>query len=386
MKRSGDKWRLRDHVAFFSYRWLALALAVAATAISLPQGAATLTRDAGLLLLIAVFTVIATALAQSYVRVLRQRPGLLALDLLACAVILWLSGSAVLPFFPYALGALVLPALAFGWRGALFGAAAFAALDMVGLTAFSPAVGAAISPGELGARVLAPFAFAGAWAAIGRLVPRESPPTSQRAQWGDPQAGAAPEQGEAQPDRQSASVRIANIARAATPPAGLASNLAATTPLLTARAAAEPHPERPRRLLYDLPVSPDTSLAQALEQLAAVAARQSGVEVRASCLGEARPLNASQQMVLLRCAQEALLNVQQHARARSATLTLSFEPRAVTLAVQDDGVGLLDGTYERPGLHALRAVRYRLAELDGQLAVFDGDGGGLTLRATLPLD
>jgi signal transduction histidine kinase len=139
-------------------------------------------------------------------------------------------------------------------------------------------------------------------------------------------------------------------------------------------------------VLYDLHASPDVSLPTALEQLAAMAAHQSGLAISASCLGAARPLNASQQAILLRCAQEALLNVRQHARAHSAQLTLSFEPRAVVLSVQDDGVGLLDGTYERPGLHALRAVRYRLAELDGQLAVFDSEGGGLTLRATLPLD
>jgi hypothetical protein len=387
VKRSGDKWRLRDHVAFFSYRWLALAVAIVATALRL-QGAPAedLTRNAGLLLLIGVITVVATALAQSYVRVLRQRPGMLALDLVACSVILWLSGSTPLPFLPYALGALVLPGLAFGWRGAAFGAAAFAALDMVGLTVFNHTVGEALSPLALGARVLTPFAFAFIWAAAGRLLPREASPAGQRSAAGIAEAPPTAAPGQSPSGRQSAAIRVANIARADTPPAGLPANFAATTPLLLARAAAEAHPERPRRILYDLPASPDVSLAAALEQLATSASRRSGVEVRSTCVGEARPLNASQQMVLLRCAQEALLNVEQHARAHTALVTLSFEPRAVTLAVQDDGVGLLDGTYERPGLHALRAVRYRLAELDGQLAVFDNEGSGLTLRATLPLD
>ncbi|MFN3372105.1 MAG: ATP-binding protein, partial [Chloroflexus sp.] len=63
-----------------------------------------------------------------------------------------------------------------------------------------------------------------------------------------------------------------------------------------------------------------------------------------------------------------------------------IDDRSATLQVEDDGVGLLDGTYERPHLHALRALRYRVAEFDGQLAVFEGEQGGLTVRVTLPLE
>jgi len=58
----------------------------------------------------------------------------------------------------------------------------------------------------------------------------------------------------------------------------------------------------------------------------------------------------------------------------------------VALLIQDDGVGLLDGTHERPGLHALRAMQYRLAEFGGRLDVFETEGGGVTVRATMPLE
>ena len=49
-------------------------------------------------------------------------------------------------------------------------------------------------------------------------------------------------------------------------------------------------------------------------------------------------------------------------------------------------IHLIDGTYERPGLHALRAMQYRLAEHEGRLDVFELEGGGVTVRASLPLD
>jgi hypothetical protein len=382
VKRSAEQWRfsLSDHVAFFSYRWLAWV--VAALALTLPgRPAGSLPRDAGLLLLIGVINVVATALAQGYVRVLRQRPALLMLDLIAGATVLWLSESRLLPFLPYALGALVLPALTFGWRGAALAAAAFSALDLFGLAVLNPAVGAGLGATALVARSLTPFAFAASFAALGRLLPRAAGAAGRAGRPADQRL--RPAQPDDPAERQGPALRVVELGgaeRDARAPA----NLASATPLLMARAA-EPQAAPARRLLYDLHTSPALPLGAALEQLAAVA-RQSGLEVRAASSGAARPLNAAQQTVLLRVAQEALLNVQQHARAHRALIGLSFEPHAVTLVVQDDGVGLLDGTYERPGLHALRAVRYRLAELDGQLTVFESDGGGVTVRATLPIE
>jgi hypothetical protein len=384
VKRSAEQWRLRvsDHVAFFSYRWLTWA--VAALALTLPgRPAGTLPRDAGLLLLIGVINVVATALAQSYVRVLRQRPLLQVLDLLLCATVLWLSGSQPLPFFPYALASLVLPALIGGWRGAALSAAAFSALDLFGLALLSPTADANSDPTALIVRLLTPFAFAGTWAALGRLLPRNRGAGGER----QPRVVSlsAPLATPDAADRQRSAMRVIDLQRPERGSASSLANLTSTAPLLLARPA-EPQAPPPRRVPYTMQGVSELSLASALEQLAATVGEQSGLEIRASLGGTARALNVAQQTVLLRTAQESLLNVQQHARAHSALVSLSFEPRAVTLVVQDDGVGLLDGTYERPGLHALRAVRYRLAELDGQLAVFESESGGVIVRATLPLE
>lgn len=381
MKRLAEQWRLRfsDHVVFLSYRWLALL--IAALALALPASDdVTLSGNAGLLLLVGMLTVIATALAQAYVRVLRQRPALLLLDLLICAVLLWLSSSRPLPFLPYALSALLLPALLFGLRGALLSAAGFAALDLFGCALFNPL--AVADATNLAARVATPFAFACAWALLGRVLHQGAFRTH------GPRLMHTGTQQSARAERswydQDAAMRLAELPRpeaSATPP----TLVSPPAPLMLSRTGSEPHTAPARRVLYDLPASPDLTLVTALEQLAATA-RQSGLALQATSLGTVRPLNAAQQTVLLRTAQEALQNVRQHARAQSALITISFEPRAVTLVVQDDGVGLLDGTYERPGLHALRAVRYRLAELDGQLAVFESESGGVTVRATLPLE
>ncbi len=382
MKRSADQQpaRLSDHAAFFSYRWLAWA--VAALALTLPgRPVATLPRDAGLLLLCAVLTVVATALAQSYVRLARQRPALLMLDMAAGAAVLWLSGSTHLPFLPYALASLVLPSLLFGWRGALYGAGAFIVLDLVGLTLLNPG---ALGGAALLWRPLAALAFALLWAAVGRLAWRAAPARAE-AGAGGPEEVAGDLLGRPDEASPGALRAIRALERPHAEPQAPAQPMAGG-PLVLLRAATEQRADAARRVLYDLNPSHDQSLPSSLEQLGAAAARQGDLAVHVSCSGAPRPLSLAQHSVLLRVAHEALLNVQQHARAHNATLTLAYEPDAVTLVVCDDGVGLLDGTYERPGLHALRAVRYRLAELDGQLAVFEGEGGGVTVRATLPLE
>ena len=59
---------------------------------------------------------------------------------------------------------------------------------------------------------------------------------------------------------------------------------------------------------------------------------------------------------------------------------------SVALLIQDNGVGLVDGTFHRPGLHSLRAMQYRIAEFGGGLEVFETEGGGVTVRAAMPLE
>lgn len=383
VKLSADKWRVRwnDDTAFYSYRWLAWALA--GISLTLPgHRTASLPRDAGMLLLLGVMTVAMTAMAHVYVRLARRRPLLLILDILASLAIVWLSGGEPLPFFPYALGSLVLPALLGGRLGAITAAVAFIALDLVGLALFWAPFNPNITPSLLAVRAAIPVAFAIGWVVLGRLLAyraypgrlAEIPPVSTS----DRQVVTS--------DTVSPMVRLStfsNIDRST----GISSGSGASTQQhASAHLDPTPRPDAARHAIFDPVPSEGLSFPTAIDQLALSFGRQGGVEMRVTTSGTARTLTNAQHSVLLRVAQEALLNIHQHAHAQLVLITLSFEPQAVTLAVQDDGVGLLDGTYERPGLHALRAVRYRLAEFDGQLAVVEGESGGVTLRATLPLE
>jgi hypothetical protein len=383
VKHSADKWSLHfaHHTAFYGYRWVAWF--IAALSLALPgQATNNLPRDAALMLLLLIFNVALTAFAYPYVRIARQRGIILALDLLASMALIWTSGGNWLPFFPYALGALVLPALIFGARGALYSSFAFIALDQIGTTWINPPVGAGEALLLSLPRLIVPLAFAFCWVAAGLALSREPSNATEPTFSSEPPLGR---QRQVEATSNAALLRLSER-----PPEPRQRRTSAEvidpTPMAVARAVPAPRLDPARRVLFDLTPGPNIALAETIEQIALSVGRHSGLNIRTTVVGTAQPLSQAYHMVLLRTAQEALLNVQQHAHAQHVQIALTFEARAVTLVIQDDGVGLLDGTYERPGLHALRAVRYRLVELDGQLAVFESESGGVTLRATLPFE
>lgn len=128
-----------------------------------------------------------------------------------------------------------------------------------------------------------------------------------------------------------------------------------------------------------------STLAEALERLAARFTRETGVRVEV-VLSSPAPLSRDREVILLRAAQEALANVRRHASARHVQLVLGAEPgdRArVHLEVVDDGRGIDPGAAEGFGL---RGMRERVTSGGGELAVGPRAGGGTRVRVTLPLD
>lgn len=98
------------------------------------------------------------------------------------------------------------------------------------------------------------------------------------------------------------------------------------------------------------------------------------------------PVSPEAEDALFKLAQEALNNVRKHSRGSAVIVALRFTPVAVTLVVQDDGIGLPHkGTEEVPGRLGLKGMRERMAALGGELHLLSGDEGGLIVRATIPL-
>lgn len=116
-------------------------------------------------------------------------------------------------------------------------------------------------------------------------------------------------------------------------------------------------------------------LAAALRRLAGSSWTGLEVEVRADSTGD---LPMATQTALLRIAQGALANVEQHAAAEHAVVSVQRTSEGVRLTVSDDGHGFdVDAatTAVGTGSFGLRAMRERVAQLDGELRVTSSDDG-----------
>ncbi|WP_207454517.1 sensor histidine kinase [Herbiconiux sp. SYSU D00978] len=109
--------------------------------------------------------------------------------------------------------------------------------------------------------------------------------------------------------------------------------------------------------------------------------RETGVTVIVDA-PEGAELPRESEVVLLRCAQEALANVRKHARARRVTVSFGIDAGRAEVIVQDDGVGF-DPAASAPG-YGLDGMRERLALAGGRLALDSGEGG-TRVAASLPV-
>lgn len=123
------------------------------------------------------------------------------------------------------------------------------------------------------------------------------------------------------------------------------------------------------------------TLVEALARLADAMTAETGIQVSSSVAGEPAPLGGNAEVVVLRCAQEALSNVRRHSGAQSAAVTLTYEPARVALEVADDGSGFDPSTANGFGLDGLRS---RATELGGDVTIDRGELRGTRLVMELP--
>jgi signal transduction histidine kinase len=122
-------------------------------------------------------------------------------------------------------------------------------------------------------------------------------------------------------------------------------------------------------------------LATALRRLAERFERETGIIVSVEA-DDTAALDRDREVVLLRCAQEALANVRKHSSADAAALTLAMRDNEVSLSISDDGSGF--NTDAPSSGFGLAGLRKRLTLVRGNLDVTASPGGGTRLVATLP--
>lgn len=151
-----------------------------------------------------------------------------------------------------------------------------------------------------------------------------------------------------------------------------------------AREAAATALAETRGLIDELspPALVGSTIADALERLAATTSAQSGVPVVATVTGEPIAVSTPVTTALLRVAQSSLANVVRHARASRADVTLSYLDEEVILDIDDDGIGFdPEQLVERAagGSFGIASMRRRIAELGGEVVVRSSPGAGTTV-------
>jgi signal transduction histidine kinase len=111
-------------------------------------------------------------------------------------------------------------------------------------------------------------------------------------------------------------------------------------------------------------------------------ATAAGIDVRVVTEGDPRPLPPSVDLAAFRIVQEALTNVTRHAGQATATISLTYGDRALTVSVEDDGRGV-NGAGPGTG-NGIRGMKERAAALGGELEAGPKPGGGFRVVASLP--
>lgn len=162
----------------------------------------------------------------------------------------------------------------------------------------------------------------------------------------------------------------------------------ALEPIRMARRVAADNLAETRRIIAALQPAPlsGADLPLALARVcAATPVTADGATATFSVDGDPVPLPEDIETALLRVCQASVGNVGKHARATKCSVTLTYQPDAVTLDVVDDGVGFDPATPAAPGAMGIDGVRRRMAALGGDVTIESAPGAGCGVSARIPL-
>jgi len=127
----------------------------------------------------------------------------------------------------------------------------------------------------------------------------------------------------------------------------------------------------------------DVSMVAALEWQARQFSRQTGISAVVDASGDSSDLPEANRVCIYRCVQEALTNCAKHARAKHVRILLSVSNTAADVVIEDDGIGLDEGTCSK-GL-GLIGMRERVAGARGTFAIATRNQGGTALTVRIPV-
>ncbi len=132
----------------------------------------------------------------------------------------------------------------------------------------------------------------------------------------------------------------------------------------------------------------ELGLVPALETLAGETRERSGLRCRVVADRDAlgKSFGPEFESTLYRMAQELLTNVVRHAKATSATITISRTDGWMKLAVQDNGRGFTIGSAQPKARFGLLGVQERAELLGGNVEIHSEPGKGTVVTVRIPIE
>jgi two-component system sensor histidine kinase DegS len=130
----------------------------------------------------------------------------------------------------------------------------------------------------------------------------------------------------------------------------------------------------------------DLGLVPTLRRVLDTMRERAGVFPELKVTGEEKRLTSHLEVGLFRTVQEALTNVEKHAKASTVWVRLDYRPTMVTAVIEDDGEGF-DPSADRSGTESfgLMGMQERIALLGGEFAVKSHKGRGTRVLLKVPL-
>lgn len=143
-----------------------------------------------------------------------------------------------------------------------------------------------------------------------------------------------------------------------------------------------------RRLIYDLrpSVLDDMGLEAAIRWCAETHLENKGISVKIQNSLTSRRLDGVVEVALFRVAQEAIINIDRHSRARNVDIILAYVGASLLMRIADDGHGFVRGTRESSSQTSvgIQGMEERIRLIGGNIDILTSPGKGTTITVNVP--
>jgi signal transduction histidine kinase len=142
-----------------------------------------------------------------------------------------------------------------------------------------------------------------------------------------------------------------------------------------------------RRAIQSLRITPleDLGLLLALRNLAISSAERNVATIDIRMPNELPALGPEVEHGIYRIVEEALRNIEQHARASHVDLWLEQKDHLLTLTIHDNGHGFISDWADQEDRFGLRGMRERAEEIGGRMSIASQPGVGSTILLQIEL-